>query len=201
MAAIATRYMNKTQSLDGIIGPHHAKHAGCPGMSSVALKAEAAQSVRRTYKHVIVQELADMEEQDLADTNKDCSDMDEVDPEILDARNNHGQHCYGAELRHLVADVQKLMADAKVLSSDVQFVNHSCGSITWEEFVASMSEFTYYQGTWNIEGLTDLFCVVGTDWWIKVIICNDSEGLYFYRAPRRLPYHITPTAECVNPAF
>ena len=197
--------MNKSQSIDGIIGPHHAN--GMP--RSVALKAEAPQSVRRVYKNIIAQEL------------------EEIDPEILDFENNHGQRtaeeagimsgrdrafqrarvildenrCYGTELRHLVADVQKIMADAGVFASDVQFVNHSCGSITWEEFVASMSEFTYYQGTWNIEGLTYLFCVVGTDWWIKVIICNDSEGLYFYRAPRRLPYHITPTAECFNPAF
>jgi hypothetical protein len=197
--------MNKSQSIDGIIGPHHANGQH----SSVALKAEAAQSVRRVYKNIIAQEL------------------EEIDPEILDFENNHGQRtaeeagimtgrdrafqrarvildenrCYGAELRHLVADVQKLMADAKVFSSDAQFVNHSCGSITWEEFVASMREFTYYQGTWNIEGLTDLFCVVGTDWWIKVSTWGDYEGLYFYRSPRRLPYHITSTAECFNPAF
>ena len=154
----------------------------------MALKAEAAQSVRRAYKHVIAQELDNLEE---------------VDPELIDARNNHGQdmHCYDAELRYLVADVQKIMADAKVLSSDVQFVNHSCGSVSWEEFVTAMSEFTYYQGTWSIEGLTDLFCVMGTDWWIKLSTWNDSESLYFFRAPRRIPYHITPTAGCFNLAL
>jgi hypothetical protein len=190
--------MNKSQSIDGIIGPHHAN--GLP--RSVALKAEAAQSVRRVYKNIIAQELNNMEEQDLDDMTKDCPpEPEEVDLEVLDFENNHGQHGDGAKLRHLVADVQKIMADAKVLSSDVQFVNHSCGSITWEEFVASMSEFTYYQGTWNIEGLTDLFCVVGTDWWIKVSTWGDYEGLYFYRSPRRLPYHITSNAECFNPAF
>src|ERR1017187_9945801 len=112
VAAIATGYMNKSQSIDGIIGPHHAN--GLP--RSVALKAEAAQSVRRVYKNIIAQELNNMEEQDLDDMTKDCPpEPEEVDLEVLDFENNHGQHGDGAKLRHLVADVQKIMADAKVL--------------------------------------------------------------------------------------
>ena len=171
--------MNKTQSIDGILGPHHAN--GRP--RSVALKAEAAQAVRRVYKNIIAQEL------------------EEIDPEVLDFENNHGQHGNGAKLRHLVADIQKIMDANGALSSDVQFVNHSCGFITWEEFVASMSEFTYYQCTWFVEGLTDLFCVVGKDWWIGVNTFNDFEGLTFCRPPQRIPYHITPNAGYFKPAF
>jgi hypothetical protein len=175
--------MNKTQSLDGIRRPQFAKHMSHTAGVNSALKAEASHSVRQAYKHVIAQEL------------------NEVDPEVLDFENNHGQHGDGAELRHLVADVQKIMAANGVLSSDVQFVNHSCGSITWEEFVASISEFTYYQCTWFVEGLTNLFCVVGTNWWIGVNTFNDYEGLTFCRPPQRIPYHIIPDAECFKPAF
>src|ERR1017187_1460625 len=47
VADIATGYMNKSQSIDGIIGPHYANDLP----RSVALKAEAAQSVRRAYKN------------------------------------------------------------------------------------------------------------------------------------------------------
>jgi hypothetical protein len=104
VTAFVTKQMNKTQSLDGICGPQHAKHMSGHGVSRF-LKAEASHSVRQAYKHVIAQEL------------------NEVDPEVLDFENNHGQHGDGAELRHLVADVQKIMQDEVRLCKDGQ---HDC---------------------------------------------------------------------------
>lgn len=84
MAALATGYMNRTQSFDGILSHGHAEHVSHhPGINR-SLKAEAAQSIRRVYKRIIAQELDDMCDQEL-------DDMDEVDPEIVDFENNHGQ--------------------------------------------------------------------------------------------------------------
>ena len=50
--------MNKPQSIDGIIGPRHAGHMSHRAGVNRALKAEAAQSVRRAFNQDIADQLA-----------------------------------------------------------------------------------------------------------------------------------------------
>jgi len=183
--------MNKTQSLDGIIGPHHAH--GMPGARR--LKAEAAQSVCRAYKHVIARELDDMKEPEL-------DDMNEVDPEIVDAQNNHGQdkpwYQRDSDAKNLLEEVILLMAAHKVTPDQVKYVNHSCGSMPWSDFVEVAGRVTFYESCYSVYDLDDLFAVVGPDWWIGVIHSGDGECLGLRRLPALIPYYVAPKPEFFN---
>jgi hypothetical protein len=84
--------MNKTQSIDGVLPPHHAKHASrTPGVNRER-KAAVSHSVRQAYKHVVVQELVNMDEIDV-----------HLDEDRRTRRSSHhrGANPVKAPLRHM----------------------------------------------------------------------------------------------------
>src|ERR1022692_4687321 len=112
--------MNKTQSIDGVLPPHHAKHASrTPGVNRER-KAAVSHSVSQAYKHIVVQELVN---------------MDEIDVHLDQVLNEKAWYRSRGEAKNLLAEVTTLMANNKVTPDQVQFVNHSCGSVPWSDFV------------------------------------------------------------------
>lgn len=138
-----------------------------------ALKADAAQHVRRSFKREIASQMEDIEVPEVT-----------VDPKAW-----YKDH---AEAENLLEAVTALMVHNNVCLEDVAFVNHSCGSISWVEFAAVAAGVTYYESNYSVYDLDDLFAVVGHGWWISVIHAHDEEYLGFRRIPAEIPYHVTP---------
>ena len=115
--------MNKPQSIDGIIGPRHAGPMSHRAGFNRALKAEAAQSVRRAFNQDIADQLA---------ADIDCTEP--LSP-VCDCRVHSGYD----DTVNLLADVQRLMPQNGTLPYAASDLDHEFDVVGSDWWIGVMS--------------------------------------------------------------